>query len=63
MKVTRYARVSIEDRAKEGVSLEARQALIKAYCTAKVKKALSIPPAPASYSIISKIARSGLSAQ
>jgi site-specific DNA recombinase len=35
MKVIGYVRVSTEDQAKEGVSLEAQQARIKAYCTAK----------------------------
>jgi DNA invertase Pin-like site-specific DNA recombinase len=35
MKVLGYIRVSTEDQAKEGVSLEAQQARIKAYGIAK----------------------------
>lgn len=35
MKVIGYARVSTEDQAREGVSLEAQQAHIEAYCFAK----------------------------
>ncbi|MGA7075619.1 MAG: recombinase family protein [Halobacteriota archaeon] len=35
MKAIGYARVSTEDQAKEGVSLEAQQARIEAYCIAK----------------------------
>jgi site-specific DNA recombinase len=35
MKVIGCVRVSTEDQAKEGVSLEAQQAKIEAYCIAK----------------------------
>jgi len=35
MNVIGYIRVSTEDQAREGVSLEAQQARIEAYCFAK----------------------------
>ncbi len=42
MKVIGYVRVSTEDQAKEGVSLEAQQAKIEAYCLTKDWELVSI---------------------
>jgi site-specific DNA recombinase len=46
MKVKGYVRVSTEDQAKEGVSLEAQQARIKAYSIAKGWDLVSIEADP-----------------